>query len=104
MNTSGIIRGYMSKNMRDEEFMAVVRKALSKEFEEEVILKVYADKFKIKIRNFNVKISKDHFKKIKSPYSIDKYILEELSKQGFNFDKHRSQYIRCCYGNYDTVN
>ena len=38
MNTSGMIRGYMSKNMKAEEFIKVVVKALRWEFEKQKII------------------------------------------------------------------
>lgn len=42
-------------------------------------------------------MSKELINKLKSPYSVDRYILEEFIKQGFNFDRNRSQYIQYCY-------
>lgn len=102
MNTSGFIRGYMAKNMKAEEFIEVITKALSREFEEKVELKKENNNFKILMKDFEITISKDIIEKMqKDPYSIDKYILDEFSKQGFNFDKNRSQYIKYCYGKYD---
>jgi len=48
MNTTGMIRGYMSKKMKAEEFIKVVVKALSYEFEKEVDLEsISDDEFKI---------------------------------------------------------
>ena len=102
MNTTGFIRGYMAKNMNVEEFIGVVTKALSREFEEEVILEEVNNEFKITMKNYNVTMSEELVEKIQSPYSVDKYILEEFRKQGLDFDINRSQYIQYCYGNYNN--
>lgn len=40
MNTSGVQRGYMAKNMEAEEFKKVVTNAISREFEKEIKLKI----------------------------------------------------------------
>lgn len=34
----------------------------------------------------------------KGAYALDKFLLDELRKQGFIFSEERSQYIRYCYG------
>jgi lipoate-protein ligase A len=48
MNTSGVQRGYMAKNMKVEDFISVVVTALSREFEEEVKLEsINNDEFEI---------------------------------------------------------
>ncbi len=44
MNTSGVQRGYMDKNMTAEEFIKVVVNALSMEFGKEVKLKIINEK------------------------------------------------------------
>ncbi|MFL0194857.1 hypothetical protein ACJDU8_04610 [Clostridium sp. WILCCON 0269] len=43
MNTSGVQRGYMAKNMKAEEFIKVVINALSREFEKEFRLEIIND-------------------------------------------------------------
>ena len=98
VNSSGMLRGYMSKNMKAEEFIEVVRKALSKEFEEVVNLEENDNIFTISLKNYQVSMSKGLIEEIQSPYSVDRYILDEFKKQGFEFDKNRSQYIQYCYG------
>ena len=85
--------------MNAEEFIEVVIKALSRDFEE-VKLEKLNNVFKIRMNNQNITMSKELIEKIKSPYSIDKYIQEELRRQGFSFDKYRSQHIQYCYRNY----
>lgn len=102
MNTTGFIRGYMAKNMNVEDFNEVVVRALSREFEEEVKLEnVNDDGFLISMKDYRVIMSKEMNVKLKSPYGIDKFILEEFENQGFEFDKNRSQYIQYCFGNYN---
>ena len=103
MNTSGYIRGYMSKNMKAEEFIVVVVSALNKEFVEiknRVRLDKINDEFIVTMDEYVITLSKELIAKLKSPYRVDKYILEEFEKQGFNFDRNRSQYIQYCFGNY----
>ncbi len=103
MNTSGYIRGYMAKNMKAEDFIKVVVSALNREFKEVkegVQLENINDEFTITMKKYNITMSKEHIDKLKSPYGIDKYILEEFEKQGFTFEKNRSQYIQYCFGNY----
>ncbi len=103
MNTSGYIRGYMAKNMKAEDFIKVVVSALNREFEEikEGVSLEYKDKeFIISMGKYQVVMSKELIDKLKSPYGIDKYILEEFEKQGFTFERNRSQYIQYCFGDY----
>ena len=77
MNTSGMLRGYMSKNMKAEEFIKVVVKALSCKFEKEVYLEsISDDKFKITLDDCVVLINKKITNKLKNPYGIDRFILE----------------------------
>ena len=102
MKTSGMLRGYMSKNMKAEEFIKVVTKALSCEFEKEFDLEsISDDEFKITLDDFVVIINKKLIHKLKSPYGIDRFILEAFEDQGFIFDRNRSQYIQYCFGVYN---
>lgn len=103
MNTSGYIRGYMAKNMKAEDFIVVVVTALNREFEEiknGVKLDKINDDFIVAIDEYILTLRKALIDRLKSPYGVDKYILEEFEKQGFNFDRNRSQYIQYCFGNY----
>lgn len=103
MNTSGYIRGYMAKNIKAEKFIVVVVSALNKEFEEiknGVRLDKINNEFIVTMDEYGVTLSKQLIDKLKSPYGVDKYILEEFEKQGFNFYRNRSQYIQYCFGNY----
>lgn len=102
MNTTGMLRGYMSKNMKAEEFIKVVTKALSCEFEKEVELEsINDDEFKITLDDCVVIINKDLINKLKSSYGIDRFILETFEAQGFIFDRNRSQYVQYCFGIYN---
>lgn len=101
MNSSGYIRGYMSKNMNAEDFIKVVVKALGREFEgEEVTLERVNSLFEITMKDYKVKISKEFIDELKSPYRIDRYILEEFESQGFTFERNRSQYFKYCFSNF----
>lgn len=104
MNTTGFIRGYMAKNMSAEDFIKVVVTAISREFEEEVKLEKTNDgKYLIAMDGYGITMSKKFIDDIKSPYGVDKYILEDFEKQGLIFDRTRSQYIQYCFGNYVGV-
>lgn len=101
MNTSGIQRGYMAKNKEAEEFIKVVINVLSREFGREVKLKIINEKeFEISLDNYEVTMTVELINKIKSPYGLDKFILEAFESEGFKFDRNRSQYIKYCFGIY----
>lgn len=103
MNTRGFIRGYMAKNMDVEEFIKRVIGALNREFEEldnGILLEIKNDEFLIEMEKHQISISKEEAGELKSPYGLDKYILDEFQKQGFELDKNRSQYIKYCCGNF----
>lgn len=98
MNTSGIQRSYMAKNMKAEEFIKVVVNALSIEFGKEVKLEtINENEFEISLDNYKIKMSKVLIEKYKTPYGIDRFILEAFERQGFKFDRNRSQYIQYCF-------
>ncbi|HLR35769.1 MAG TPA: hypothetical protein VK071_10655 [Tissierellales bacterium] len=104
MNTSGVIRGYMSKNMDAEEFIKIVVSALSREFGEKVQLQnINDDEFIITMADYTVTMSKELINELKSPYGVDRFILEKFESQGFQFDRNRSQYIQYCFGNYTGI-
>lgn len=91
MNTSGISRGYMAKNMSEEEFVEVVVRALSCEFEKEVELESISDnEYKIVLDNYVVIMSKEFVNKLNQPYGVDRFILEEFEEYGVVFDRNRS--------------
>lgn len=92
----------MAKNMKLEEFIKRVVDILSREFEnnEVKLERINKNNFIISLDSYEVKMTKELLDKLKSPYGIDKFILEELERQGFEFDRNRSQYIQYCFGVY----
>lgn len=93
------------KYINEKEFIKVVIKALSTEFEKEFRLEIVGrDEFKISLGDYSVIMSKDLIKKLKSPYGIDRFILEQFEDQGFKFDRNRSQYIQYCFGIFNQDN
>ena len=102
MNTLGFQRGYMAKNMKVEKFLNVIIETLSREFEKEIKVEdIGGDQIRIVIDRYEVRTSMKYLEGIKSPYGIDRFILESLQKDGFGFDINRSQYIQYCFGVYD---
>lgn len=102
MNTSGVQRGYMSKNMKAEEFIKVVVEALSIEFHSNVKLEnINENEFKITMGDYEVVMSRELINQLQSSYGIDRFLLQQFEKQGFKIDRNRSQYIQYCFGVYD---
>jgi hypothetical protein len=100
MNSTGFIRGYMAKNMSSESFVDIVVKAIATEFNENVhILKTSQDAYEIVLRNYKLTINNTEIDELrsKSPYALDRFLLNELKEQGFDFDEERSQYIKYCF-------
>lgn len=75
---------------------------MSKEFELNYSIKEDNEEFIITLGEYNLKIEKEEAKKFKekSPFSLDKYILDLMRSKGFDFDINRSQYIEYCNGIY----
>lgn len=106
MNTTGFLRGYMAKNMTAERFINVVIEALSKEFQMKVeINNISKGVYEINFSDYRVNLNHNFINELKSksPYEVDKFLLLELRKQGFDFDERRSQYLRYCFGNFQTI-
>lgn len=100
MNTSGFIRGMMLKNKTTDEFMEVVVRAIRLEFDLDVHLLDIGDAYLITMKEYKIGLGKQFVDIIKTHYGIDRLILEEFERQGFTFDRNRSQYIQYCFGNY----
>lgn len=100
MNTSGFIRGLMLAHQTTDAFMEVVVRAIRREFERDVHLLDIGDGYVITMSEYQIALGKQFVDIIKSHYGIDRLILEEFERQGFKFDKNRSQYIQYCFGNY----
>lgn len=102
MNTTGFIRGYMAKSMNASEYLEVVVKALSTEFDSKVIVEsISQSNIRIVMDNYEVITNIKDISELSKPYGIDKFILQSFAKQGFKFDINRSQYIQYCFGIYD---
>lgn len=99
INTQGWIRGYIAKNSSVEKFIETVITTISKEFDFDFKLKENKNSFLLCIDRYEILISKSTVENLqkRSPYALDKYILNALQEQGLEFDKRRSQYIRYCY-------
>ncbi|QNO15860.1 hypothetical protein HYG86_14330 [Alkalicella caledoniensis] len=99
MNTQGWMRGLMAKNSRVDEFLKLVTNTISMEFEMEYNIEetetnfiiTFNNKYKITITPYEAKWMQN-----KSPYSLDKHILENLRNQGLEYDNNRSQYVKYC--------
>lgn len=99
MNTTGFIRGYMAKNMENEKFLAHVLECLGKEFDFNITLSLKEYNYEISIEKYKINLAKEECKSLqdRGAYALDKYILNALKEQGFEFNKERSQYIGYCY-------
>ena len=102
MNTQGWIRGIMAKNMEPEKFLAHVAECLEREFEMESGINRKEDLYLIRLGAYKIQVNDADLSKLKlkGAYCLDAYLLDQLQSQGFEFDKHRSQYIRYVYGNF----
>lgn len=95
MNTTGFLRGYMAKNMSAQKFINVVIDGIAKEFEDEVAIDIISkEEYEIVFKKYRFIISNKVIDELKSksPYAVDKFLLMEFKKQGFDFDEERSQY------------
>lgn len=99
INTQGWIRGYIAKNSKVEKFIETVITTISREFDFDYKLKENRNSFLLHIDKYELLISKSTAENLqkRSPYALDKFILNALQEQGLEFDKKRSQYIRYCY-------
>lgn len=95
-----MIRSYQSRGRNVEEFLEVVVKAIGLEFNKKVSLENIDDNFVVSMDSYKMEMTKELAEDLKSPYGLDRHILEEFRKQGFEFEISRSQYIQYCYGNY----
>lgn len=103
MNVSGMIRGYMSKNMDSEAFLLHVSNAIEHQLQEwDEAFEVYVMKFKhyeIVVKNredyFHVYLTEEKLNRLQhtSAFSLDRYIWEELQKQGIEIIRGNGNYI-----------
>lgn len=106
MNSQGWLRSIMVANMDAEKFLIYVAGVIGREFEEQVlVLEILKDEYMVIFKEYGTLISRSLVEKLKmefDPYLVDKYILNDFIKQGFEFDRRRSQYIRYVYGLIDV--
>lgn len=94
MNASLFIRSLMIDNCSTERLMGIIASGIGREFEKDVELVIIDNKeYKVTMDNYSVTMSFDFVEGIKHMFYIDRFILEEFEKQGFEFDRKRSQYI-----------
>lgn len=100
MKSQGQLRSYLAKKYSTDEFTRYVATCIGREFNINVDYCITDEKYIFKINKIVVNISKEHATQLqkKNPYAIDKYILDELYLQGFEFIKEKSQYLRSIYG------
>lgn len=100
MFTSGWIRGYIARNSPNDKFVRFLVNTISKEFNLKTEIWIFGSSYDIGIGQYkiNIKISDAKALQNTSPYTLDKYILDNLKAQGLKFSTDRSQYIRYCYG------
>jgi len=66
MNTSGIQRSYMAKDMKKKELLKVVIAAISREFEREAkLVNMNDNEFRINFGDYNINVNKELIKKCK---------------------------------------
>lgn len=110
LNSSGWARAMMSQRYSEHQFLKVVVNIFSREFEMEVKLMWKAEETflsgveskaaLIKMGEYAAELDGKLVAELqaRSPYSLDRYILERFCEQGFSFDRKRSQYIRHVFG------
>jgi hypothetical protein len=72
---------------------------LAREFGVEVnTVSVKQNEYVIMFKGYNTFISTDLINelKAKSPYSVDRFLLQKFRNQGVSFSERRSQYLKCC--------
>jgi hypothetical protein len=103
MNTTGFIRGYMSKNQTGEKFLQHVATCVERQLQEwdadyEVQVIKLAN-YEIVIKNnqgiFNLTISQTELANLqsRSPYALDRFIWKELKEKGIKFEEYGGNYL-----------
>lgn len=103
MDTSIWVRSIVNKQFSPEEFFKHVAYIIGKEFNLPTHISIHTEVCKFFMGEFEIIISKKHIERLQKHglYLLDKYILDELEEQGFEFSINRSKYIKCCYGIFD---
>lgn len=103
MNISGVIRGYMTKNMSVEEFIVHVATLMEKQLKEwdenfEVYVMKLAD-YEFVVKNnttyYGTDIPEEEIAALQneSPFALDKKLWTELEKQGLNILRGYGDYL-----------
>jgi hypothetical protein len=103
MNSTGFIRGYMSKSMKGEDFIIHVATCIEKQLKEwdekyEVSLLKLAN-YELVVLNkdkvYQVTISEEELEYLqhKSPFSLDYQIWKELQNQGIKLIRDKGNYL-----------
>ncbi|MGI6606688.1 MAG: hypothetical protein ACOX2X_06565 [Peptococcia bacterium] len=100
MNTQGWTRGLISHNSPIEKFISFVCNTISEEFQFSSAIIKGKNGYLVSFDNYKVRVTIQELEYMqkRDPYTLDKFILENLKTQGLKFDVHRSQYIEYCYG------
>lgn len=80
-------------------FFKYVCLLIGKEFNTEIYYMIQENIYVFKMLKYIVEIEKEEVERLqnKELYALDKFILEELKKQGLAFEIDKSPYIKCCY-------
>jgi len=99
MNTQGWVRGLISHNSELDKFANFVANNIAKEFELKLDIVIEEQVIDFTFGDYEVTINKEELRSLqkRSPYALDKYIINEMKDQGLAFDVNRSQYIQYCY-------
>lgn len=109
MNSMGFIRGYMSKQYSNEEFMIHVGESMEKQLQEwDPTYRINIMKFKDYIFvvrhgdlvDYRVDISKSELASLQArgPYALDRKIWSELEKQGVEIQFGYGDYLEKVFG------
>lgn len=92
-------RPLVLKQYTPEMFFKYVCMLIGKEFNAEFYYIMKKNSCIFRMFKYIVQIEKEEVERLqyKKPYALDKYLLEELKKQGLAFDINKSTYIECCY-------
>ncbi|WP_096273332.1 hypothetical protein [Paucisalibacillus globulus] len=103
MNTTGFIRGYMSKNLKGEKFIEHVATCIEQQLQEwdpnYQVQVIHLANYEIVIKNNNVicnlTISKNELVNLqsRSPYALDRFIWRKLKEKGVKYGEYGGNYL-----------
>ncbi|HWL11521.1 MAG TPA: hypothetical protein VNQ57_00925 [Ureibacillus sp.] len=112
MEINGVARGYLSRNLRSDQFFEIVADLIRKELNDwKGSFDVAVSKgsyFEITIKRAGTRyiagISKDELETLQyqSPYAVDEYIWRHLDQQGFPIERGHGNYIPYVLGEYQV--